>query len=160
MKKKVFIIGVILILICFVFPKEKENVRVRVVANSDSYTDQLYKTEVVKIMKKIIKCDDSYQDVLGKMKELEDAIEVYEKQKGLEITVEFIKTKFPTKTLNGEIIQGGIYDTLLITIGEGKGKNYWSLLYPEYYGFTFEDVDSDNIEVKFYIWEKFKMIFN
>ena len=50
-------------------------------------------------------------------------------------------------SLNGKVIPSGIYDTLLITIGEGEGSNYWSLLYPEFFGITFEDIDSIHNEI-------------
>ncbi len=126
----------------------------RVIANSNETIDQYYKNEVVKIMKSVIDCDDDYDDIVSKMDSLQNKINEYADSRNLEINIKLDKTKFPTKSLNGKVIEGGIYETLLITIGEGKGNNYWSLLYPEYYGYTFEDVDSENIEVKFYIWEK------
>jgi len=158
MKKKGFLIIIILLFIWLVLPEKNENIRVRVIANSDEKIDQIYKNEVVKIMKSIIKCDDSYEDVENKMGVLEEELLEYGKEKDLKISVEFTKTKFPTKSLNDKVIEGGIFDTVLITIGKGEGKNYWSLLYPEYYGITFEDVESENIEVKFYLYEKIKML--
>ena len=134
--------------------------RVRVIANSNDSVDQNCKNEVVKIMKSVIECDDTYDDVLSKMDDLKEKLDEYGDKKKLDIELEFVKTKFPSKSLNDKIIEGGIYQTLLITIGKGEGNNYWSILYPEYYGFTFEDVDSENIEVKFYLWEKIKIIFD
>lgn len=160
MKRKVCLTILILLFIGLVFPKEDENIRVRVIANSNDSIDQYYKNEVVKIMKSVIKCDDTYEDVLSKIDELDEKLEEYGDKKNLDIKIEFIKTKFPTKSLDDKIIEGGIYQTLLITIGKGEGNNYWSILYPEYYGFTFEDVDSENIEVKFYLWEKIKLMLN
>lgn len=159
MKKKVWIIILIVLIICLLYPKDKDNLRVRVIANSNDKIDQIYKNEVVSIMKNIIDCDDTYDEVINKFDELSSELDEYARRKELEINVKIGKTKFPTKSLNGKIIQGGIYDTLLITIGKGEGNNYWSLLYPEYYGITFEEIESDNIEVKFYFYEKLKMIF-
>lgn len=158
MKKMGLIIFIVILIIC-IWPENTDNVRVRVIANSNSEVDQKYKNEVVRIMKNIIKCDDTYNDIINKKEQLEHELNSYAEKKNLSIDVVFDKTKFPTKILNGKVIEGGIYQTLLITIGEGKGNNYWSLLYPEYYGITFEDVESENIIVKFYIYEKIKMFF-
>ncbi len=158
MKKLGLIIFIIILIVC-IWPENTDNVRVRVVANSNSEVDQNHKNKVVRIMKGVIKCDDTYQEIIEKKEVLKDKLDQYAEKNNLDIYITINKTKFPTKILNGKVIEGGIYETLLITIGSGKGNNYWSLLYPEYYGFTFEDVNSDNIEVKFYIYEKIKMFF-
>lgn len=63
------------------------------------------------------------------------------------------KNKFPPKSLNDEVIPGGTYESLVITIGRGEGNNYWTLLYPEYYGITFEDINTGEVEIKSYFWE-------
>ena len=159
MKKLVLILFIIILVIC-VWPNNEDNVRVRVIANSNSEVDQNIKDEVVLILKKIIKCDDTIEDIEDKFDLLKDELNSYSKKKNIKIDLSFNKTKFPSKILDGKLIEGGIYQTLLITIGEGKGSNYWSLLYPEYYGITFEDVNSDNIIVKFYIYEKLKYLLN
>lgn len=156
--KKMGLVIFIIILIVVIWPENTDNVRVRVIANSNSEVDQRHKNEVVRIMKSIIKCDDTYEEILNKKNELKKELDIYAEIKNLEISITIDKTKFPTKVLNGKIIEGGIYQTLLITIGEGRGNNYWSLLYPEYYGITFEDVESENIIVKFYIYEKIKYL--
>lgn len=158
--KKIGLVFLIIMLFIFVWPENTDQIRVRVIANSNSEIDQKYKNDVVRIMKKIIKCDDTYNDIINKMDELKNELQDYGNKKKININVKFDKTKFPTKVLEGKVVEGGVYQTLLITIGEGKGNNYWSLLYPEYYGITFEDVESDNIIVKFYIYEKIKKLLN
>ena len=65
MKKLGLIIFIIILILC-IWPENTDSVRVRVVANSNSEVDQKHKNEVVKIMKKIIKCDDTYDDILNK----------------------------------------------------------------------------------------------
>ena len=49
--------------------------------------------------------------------------------------------------------------TLVITLGKGEGDNYWSLLYPEYYGVGFEEVNTGNVTYSFWLLEKFKSFF-
>ena len=67
------------------------------------------------------------------------------------IRVEFMDEYFPAKSLNGQIVPAGVYQTIKITIGEGKGTNWWSILYPEFFGVTYED--SKNIEDKSYFYD-------
>ena len=45
----------------------------------------------------------------------------------------------------------GKYMTLLFIIGKGEGKNWWSILYPEFYGINYED--SDEIEYRSFIYD-------
>ena len=65
--------------------------------------------------------------------------------------IEYKNVAFPAKVLNGKLIPSGTYKTLLITIGSGQGNNWWSVLYPEFFGINYED--SDEIEYKSFIYE-------
>lgn len=157
MKKGIVLIIIILLLV-FMFNNknsESDEIRVRVIANSNSYVDQSIKNDVVLIMKKVINADDSYDMVLDKLDQLRKMLNEYSEKNNIEILLEFKDTVFPAKSLNGKIIEGGVYKTLLITIGNGNGNNYWSLLYPEYYGITFEDIDSENIIVRSFFYDLF-----
>ena len=61
---------------------------------------------------------------------------------------------FPAKSVNNSIIPSGLYPTVVITLGNGKGHNWWSVLYPEYFGLTYGDFDE--IEYRSYIYDKLK----
>lgn len=130
----------------------EEDLRLRIIANSDSAIDQENKI----IVKNAIK------EILGDL----DALEVSEIEKRLsekigeqindEITVEITKSYYPAKTYEEKFIPAGRYQTLLITIGEGKGSNFWTLLYPEYFDITFEE--QNEIEYRSYIVELWNKI--
>ena len=53
MKKIGFIVLIIVFVLC-VWPEKDDNIRIRVIANSNSEIDQKHKNNVVLIMKKII----------------------------------------------------------------------------------------------------------
>jgi hypothetical protein len=55
--------------------------------------------------------------------------------------------------IKNKIIPSGSYQTLVITLGNGEGSNWWSLLYPEYFNLTYDDFKE--IEYKSYFLEKF-----
>ena len=59
---------------------------------------------------------------------------------------------FPVKEYKGHIYKEGYYESLVITIGEGKGNNWWCVLFPN---FCLVDTNKDH-EYKLY----FKELFN
>lgn len=133
-----------------------ENVRIRVVANSNSTTDQKIKYECVNIIKNIINANDDINQITNKLGIIENKLSYISKKYDTKIEVGLGKMDFPPKSLNGQLIPGGKYQTLYVLIGEAKGKNYWTLLYPEYFDISFEDIHSGDVEFKFY----FKELFN
>lgn len=154
--KKVFIILGLVFIIGIINIKSDNHIRVRVIANSNSINDQNIKNDVVEILKKIIDADDSLDIVESKMNVLKKELKYYQEKNNIKIAVELKKTNFPSKRLNSKVIPSGVYETLLITIGSGEGNNYWSILYPEYYGITFEDNSFENLSFKSYFYELFK----
>lgn len=159
--KKIIVILIIGIFGYIIFNQDNisDNIRIRVIANTNTEIDIYEKNKVVGIVKSVIKADDTEKDIEIKLDVLRKKINSYSKEINKNIKVEFKNTNFPAKSLNGEIIPRGVYKTLLITIGKGEGNNYWSLLYPEYYGITFEEIDSKNIIVESYFKKVFKKIF-
>ena len=46
------------------------------------------------------------------------------------VTLEITKDYFPTKAYGDMVFPCGTYDAVRITIGQGKGHNWWCVLYP------------------------------
>ena len=142
MKKLVLILVVIFIIILLI-PEENKELRIRIIANSDSRFDQDIKLMVAEDMKEFLK---NNQDVNIIEKRVEYLISKY--NVGYSVKVEMRKEKFPAKTLNDDVIPGGSYKALVIELGKAEGKNYWSLLYPEYFNVSFEDLNSQDVEYR------------
>ena len=70
------------------------------------------------------------------------------------IKVEYKNETYPAKSYNDEFIPSGTYPSIVITIGEGKGKNFWTLLYPDFFKISFDD--NNEIEYRSYIYDKIK----
>lgn len=156
MKNKIIKISLIvigIILLYSIFSSDNEEFRIRVIANSNSESDLRIKKECFEILKKYIKASDTKEDVKKVLPEIEEELANYSTKINYSIKVNLGKNKFPPKSLNDEVIPGGIYESLVITIGRGEGNNYWTLLYPEYYGITFEDINTGEVEIKSYFWE-------
>jgi stage II sporulation protein R len=135
MKKIILIIVCIIGLILLINEQQSDELRIRVIANSDSTSDQLIKQKIVRLIK--------------------NKIATFNKDEFKEIkyTIEIKETTFPTKEVEGRIIPGGVYSTLLVVIGSGVGKNWWSLLYPDYHNISFEDLETGEVEFKFYFFK-------
>jgi stage II sporulation protein R len=126
---------------------ESKEIRIRILANSNSEADIIEKYQLrdalleVFYEKSIVVNEDNLHII---KKELNEKIQSNYK-------IELKETIFPAKVLKGKVIPSGKYMTLLITIGEGKGKNWWSVLYPEFYGVNYDD--SSEIEYRSFIYD-------
>lgn len=127
-----------------------DSIRLRILANSDSEVDQLEKEYVKNIVKSIYE-----KDPLIDFNRLKDKL--YEQIKNDRnishmISIEYKTETFPAKSYNGKFYPSGNYQTILITIGEGRGKNFWTLLYPDFFNINFDD--DNEIEYHSYIYDK------
>lgn len=115
-------------------------IRVRVIANSNSDYDQEMKKKVkdkVQIdmynllkntngsnnAKKII--NSNLNLVSSDIKEVLD-----NNNYNLKYDVNYGKNYFPEKKYRGVTYKEGYYDSLVVTLGEGKGDNWWCVLFP------------------------------
>ena len=124
--KSFFLLLLICLSVCFLLPKNEE-IRIRVISNSDSSYDISYKQEVVVFLKeevfKNVKLTDDY------FKKNYESIEEILNHKFEDITVKYEKHTFVNKTYNGSALENGEYKTLLISIGDGLGSNWWGSIF-------------------------------
>lgn len=154
--KKIFIIICIILGIIIIIPKDDDEFRIRVIANSDSAEDQKIKMKVVNALLIEIKSfdqDDIVQDIKNNIDKLDKTVEKVLGNKKYNLDIK--KLRFPPKELNKEVVKGGKYMSLVVVIKDGKGKNWWSLLSPEF-SKGFEDVETGDCELKFYFLEELK----
>ena len=117
-----------------------EAIRLRVIPNSDSEYDQQIKTKVknkvqsdvltllkdtsdIKTARKII--DDNLLTIDQKINKLLEN-ENYE----LGYDINYGYNYFPKKVYKGVTYEEGYYESLVITLGQGKGSNWWCVLFP------------------------------
>ena len=151
LKKKIsiFLLTIIYVLLMSCTEINTNDIRLRIIANSNSDNDQIVKNNVKEYLKNYLKDKDINNLDLKKLESLlnenfQDRIKVERK---------FVM--YEAKSYNNKIVQSGKYDTILITIEEGLGKNFWTLLYPEYFNVSFED--DNEIEYRSYLYD---IIFN
>ena len=119
---------------------ENSVLRMHVIANSDSDEDQmvklLVKDEVVKEGAKLLENAETKEEAMNILMEnillLEETANKELSENGFEekaeVSVE--KTFFPTRQYENVTLPAGIYDSLLVEIGEAKGKNFWCVMFP------------------------------
>ena len=115
-------------------------IRFHVIANSDSEEDQNLKLKVRDaiinyLQPKLLESESIEESELIIKKEY-DELEKISKNIILEngydydVKVGIDYSKFPTKQYSNVVLPAGEYKALRIIIGEGKGKNWWCVLYP------------------------------
>jgi stage II sporulation protein R len=117
-----------------------EAIRLRILANSDKGSDQELKRQVrdavnAKItvwVQDLTSIDDARSVIKSKLPEIQATAESVVKQRGVNqaVKVKFGKVQFPTKLYGEFLYPAGEYEAILITLGEGKGANWWCVLFP------------------------------
>lgn len=116
------------------------SIRMRVIAKSNSKTDQKEKMKVKSILEEkiydITKGIKNYDEVDETINSNKDIIDEYIKteMKNNNIDAEFTSNYgynyFPEKNFKGVTYKSGNYKSYVVTLGNGKGENWWCVLYP------------------------------
>ena len=127
-----------------VFPTEKEyeiynsTVRLHVLANSDEEKDQELKLKVRdKILERVSTYEASSRDEAlelieqNKQELIDIAAEVIKEEGFLyEVDIEVGQEFYQTRYYEDFALPAGEYTSVKVKIGEGKGQNWWCVLYP------------------------------
>lgn len=139
-------IGVLLLLGGIRYAKQstdslsREMIRFHVVAHSDTTEDQLLKQQVrdavIGFMEPEIKKCNSVAEtralLRSKLLEIREVAKevIKENHQDYPVFVALDKANFPTKAYGDIILPAGEYEACRIIIGEGKGENWWCVMYP------------------------------
>lgn len=163
MKHKKLILCLVLLIISIVYliypyndknHKEsfkKEIIRFHIKANSDKEEDQILKLkirdEILKEMEgkfaKSKSIEETRNIILANMDNIKSISEdlIAKDGKDLSVDVSLGSREFPTRKYGDITFPSGEYETLMVTIGEGKGKNWWCVMFPP---LCFVDIDHSN----------------
>ncbi len=116
------------------------SIRMRVIAKSNSEKDQsdkkIVKDALEKKLYEVIGNNDNYEDIDQKLNQKKDEIDETIKQVLISNDIENNFTSsygynyFPEKEFKGITYKSGNYKSYVVTLGEGKGENWWCVLYP------------------------------
>lgn len=142
--KKLIIVLAIIITILSINKEEKiiipkESIRFRVIANSDSKEDQKIKKEIVKNLSTSIakienskKIEDTRESIKSNLPEFEKIVDKTLVNQNMNRTfhINYGKNYFPKKEYSNVVYEAGEYESLVITLGDGAGENFWCVLFP------------------------------
>ena len=148
MKRKVFLILLVLVVIT-VYKVSEENViipssaiRLRVIPNSNNPEDINMKEKVKKYLEnniytltKDINNIDEARTIIkdNEVSITEDVKEIFnDNNYNLNYNVNYGYNYFPEKYYKGIKYNEGYYESLVISIGEAKGDNWWCVLFPSF----------------------------
>ena len=172
--KKTLIIIAIIIMVLTTTKKEvisipKEAIRFRVIANSNNVTDQILKEEITNNIYKEFSSLSFKEnniasirnDIKSKIPLIEEIVENTIESKGLkkEYNIKYGMNYFPEKQYKGILYEEGEYESLVITLGDGLGDNFWCVLFPPLCLLEVEEKDTSEVEYTSFIKEVLEKYF-
>ena len=114
--------------------------RIRVIANSDGDYDQQVK-EIVKdniqykmyeLLKNTKGVEEARRIINNNLTYIDEEVRLTLMKLNYELgyDINFGLNYFPSKEYKGITYEEGYYESLVITLGEGKGENWWCVLFP------------------------------
>ena len=165
--KKILIIILIIITILTLTKKNEqvlipdEAIRFRVIANSNSNIDQQTKLKIKEELEKNIFEDlKNKKSIYETRSTLTKNLPKYEElvssnlSNNEKFTINYGINYFPEKEYKGVKYKEGNYESLVVTLGSGKGKNWWCVLFPPLCLLDVKEKEENKkIEYKFFVKE-------
>jgi stage II sporulation protein R len=130
----------------------EESIRLRILANSNTAADQKLKrdirdevnAQITTWVDELSTLSEAREIIRKQLPAIEEIVQNKLNEAGIEKTfsVELNKVAFPTKMYGDYIYPAGQYEAVLITLGEGEGKNWWCVLFPPLCFLDFENGDA------------------
>lgn len=145
-------------------------IRVRVIANSNSIYDQSMKMKVKNYIEKTISSklinvsdiDMAREVINSEISNLNQGINDIFNQNNynMEYVIHFGDNFFPEKVYKGVHYKEGSYESLVVTIGEGAGDNWWCVLFPPLCLLEGEDNNTEDVEYQFFVKKMLDKVFS
>lgn len=133
----------------------EESIRFRVIANSDSIEDQNKKKEIKKAvdteLNKLMIQATNIEEARNLIKNDLPTIEKIINEFNVDYKMNYGYNYFPEKEYKGITYDAGNYESLVITLGSGIGKNWWCVMFPPLCLLEAEENDLKEVEYKSYV---------
>ena len=133
----------------------EDAIRFRIIANSNSIEDQKEKIEIRNELEPIIgdiltnstTKEETKTEINNNLYKINHVIDKFNTTYDVNYGLNF----FPEKNYKGVTYKEGNYESLVITLGDGLGDNWWCVLFPPLC--LIEAEESDDVEYKFFVKE-------
>ena len=157
--KKIILVIVALIIIFALYRKvnaeevviPSESIRLRVIPNSNSSYDQAMKSvvksyleeDVYSLFKDTKNIKNARENINNNIDNIEFNIQkIFDDYKyNMNFDVNYGYNYFPEKVFKDVVYEEGYYESLVVSIGEAKGDNFWCVLFP-----NLCIIEEDNVE--------------
>ena len=139
----------------------KDAIRIRVIANSNDEYDQnikndvknLVEDEMYYLLKDTLSIDKARILISDDMSNLDSKVSTLLKSKdyNLGYDINFGYNYFPPKEYKGIKYEEGMYESVVVTLGEGKGDNWWCVMFPPFCLIEAHDNGATDIEYRWLI---------
>lgn len=139
MKKKVVALFIVMVLVLLIKNETEvliptESIRFRIIASSNDLEDQETKLEIKEELEPVLtdilssssSLEDSRKSIKNNMYNIKNIMNKFD----VPYKVDFGQNYFPEKTYKGVTYKEGEYESLVITLGDGLGDNWWCVLFP------------------------------
>ena len=146
MKYILSFVGVVVIVLSCVFMREENKVvdadymRIHIVGNSNSVEDQnvkyLVKDAVVEFLipelSQAENKESAKQIIISNIPKITEVANQTLRMQGKNYTatVSIAQEDIPTRSYDDLVLESGIYECLKISLGQGKGDNWWCVVFP------------------------------
>lgn len=162
-----------------------DSIRLRILAHSNSEQDQEIKRAIrdrvnAEITDWVLKLNniETARDVISNNlidleKIVQDVLDEYKVNQTFDI--QFGEVEFPSKLYGDVVYPAGVYEAVLITLGDGQGDNWWCVLFPPLCFLDFsngtavasaddatlaKEAGKEKVEVKFFLFEWIEKLIN
>ena len=143
MTKKLIIIAIIVSILSLNKQEQvkipKQSIRFRVIANSNTEEDQNLKKQIVNNLSEELKNTNNLNNIEDTRSYIKKELPLFtetvdktlkENSFSKQFHINYGKNFFPEKSYKGVLYEAGEYESVVITIGEGSGENFWCVLFP------------------------------
>ena len=131
-------------------------IRIRVIANSNSDYDQEIKLKVKErleydmynILKHTTDLTEARELISDNLDKVESNIDktLHKENYKLPFSVNFGLNYFPKRKFKGITYDEGYYESVVVTLGEGLGDNWWCVLFPPLCMLEAEETNTTDVE--------------
>lgn len=141
----------------------EDSIRLRIIANSDSEYDQNVKVKVKDSVQEQIfnllkdsKSKSEAEEIINtNLDNINETVKttLLSNNYNLKYNVNFGMNYFPEKEYRGVKYKEGMYESLVVTLGEGEGKNWWCVLFPPFCLIEANETEVSDVQYRLLIKE-------
>ncbi len=136
-------------------------IRLRVIPNSNSDYDQRVKlkvkeklqTSLYNLLKDTKGSSEARKKIVENLPIIDSNVKEVLKNEKYNYDISYGMHYFPSKEFMGVTYKEGNYESLLVTLGKGKGDNWWCVLFPPLCMIEASSTSSDDINYSSFIKE-------